>query len=245
MEEKNYKIYCHKNKINNKLYIGYAKNPSARWHSDGSGYKKQEKFYRAIKKHGWNNFEHIILIENLSIEQAKILERYLIKKYNSKNEGYNATDGGEGLAGFHHSEETKQKMSESAMGKPAVNNRPVRCIELKQIFNSAKEAADFIKVAPPSITRVCQHIKPTAGGYHWCYEDEYNPTFEQNIQLPTRSRPIYCITANIHFKNASEAGKWCKLAGTPRIHEVCRGERNSAGKHPITQEPLKWRYDDE
>ena len=131
------------------------------------------------------------------------------------------------------------------MGKSGTNNRAIRCIELKKIFSSAKEASDFIHVAAPTITRVCQHIKPTAGGYHWCYEDEYNPILEQNIQLPTRSRPIYCITTNIHFKNAAEAGKWCHLTNTSRIHQVCRGEKQTAGKDPLTKQPLTWRYDDE
>ena len=244
MEEKKYKIYCHKNKINNKLYIGYAKNPLARWHLDGSGYEKQEKFYRAIKKYGWNNFEHIILIDNLSIEQAKILERYLIKKYNSKNEGYNATDGGEGLVGFHHSKETRQKMSENAMGKKPTRTRAVRCLETNEIFESAKKAADWCNVAPPTITRNCQKIKPSAGGYHWCYEDEYNP----NIKIPetsARSKKIQCINTQEIFKNASEAAKWCGLKSSEKIHEVCRGIRLNTGKHPETQEPLQWRYPDE
>ena len=70
-------------------------------------------------------------------------------------------------------------MSESAMGKLATNNRPVRCIELKKVFNSARQAALYYNVAPPTITRVCQGIKPTAVGFHWCYEDQYNIEMEK------------------------------------------------------------------
>lgn len=247
MNLNNYKVYYHKNKINNKLYIGITnkENASNRWGKNGNKYARQPKFYRAIKKYGWSNFDHEVIIENLSAEQAKLIEQFLIKKYNTRINGYNATDGGEGLVGFTHSEETKKKMSDSALGKPGTNNRAIRCIELKKVFSSAKEASDFVNLAAPTITRVCQQIRPTAGGYHWCYEDEYNSSLEQNLQLPSRSRPIYCITTNMHFKNAAEAGKWCNLVGTPRIHEVCRGTRQTAGKDPLTKQPLVWRYDDE
>ena len=243
MEEKEYKVYYHKNKINNKLYIGITKDPlNKRWRSNGEGYARQPKFYNAIKKYGWDNFDHILLIDKISVEEAKIIERELIKIYNTKENGYNNTEGGEGLVGYHHSEETKKKMSESAMGKPATNNRPVRCIELKKVFNSARQAALYYNVAPPTITRVCQGIKPTAAGFHWCYEDQYNIEMEKDIQIPTRSKPVYCITAQKEFKNASEACKWCNLKRAEHIHNVCKGEREHAGRHPITNEPLSWRY---
>ena len=64
----NYTIYIHRNKINNKLYIGQTcQTPEKRW-DNGRGYKTSERFYNAIQKYGWNNFEHIILYTNLSLE---------------------------------------------------------------------------------------------------------------------------------------------------------------------------------
>ena len=52
-----YCIYMHRNKINNKKYIGQTKQepPSKRWGKDGIGYKDSSHFYNAIQKYGWNN----------------------------------------------------------------------------------------------------------------------------------------------------------------------------------------------
>lgn len=127
-------VYMHKNKINNKVYIGITcqKPISTRW-KNGNGYKKSPLFYNAIQRYGWNNFEHIILFENLTKEEAEQREQSLIKKYKSdkRKYGYNIQKGG-GITnlseltkyklkmcniGKHHSEETKKKMSLSHIGK--------------------------------------------------------------------------------------------------------------------------------
>lgn len=92
-----YTIYAHKNKINGKIYIGQTKQePEKRW-KNGAGYKNCTLFYEAIKKYGWNNFEHIILEQKeMSQEEANNKEDFYIKLYNSKNInfGYNINDGG-------------------------------------------------------------------------------------------------------------------------------------------------------
>ena len=57
-------IYLHRNKINNKVYIGQTiQSPEERW-KNGNGYKGCYYFYNAIQKYGWDNFEHIILEQN-------------------------------------------------------------------------------------------------------------------------------------------------------------------------------------
>ena len=40
-----YTVYIHKNKVNEKIYVGITKQkPEQRWRLNGSGYKTQEKF---------------------------------------------------------------------------------------------------------------------------------------------------------------------------------------------------------
>lgn len=47
--DKTYTIYMHKNKINNKVYIGQTcQKPEYRW-NNGNGYKTQTYFYSAIQ----------------------------------------------------------------------------------------------------------------------------------------------------------------------------------------------------
>ena len=93
-----YKIYVHINKTNGKIYIGQTKfdNLNRRWNTDGSGYKTNKHFWNSIQKYGWDNFEHIVLFENLSLEEANLIEEELIKKYDSTNpnKGYNLRFGG-------------------------------------------------------------------------------------------------------------------------------------------------------
>ncbi len=60
----------------------------------GQGYRNQV-FYNAIKKYGWDNFEHIILEEHLTRKEAKEKEIYYIEKYDSFYNGYNGTFGGD------------------------------------------------------------------------------------------------------------------------------------------------------
>ena len=93
---KTYYIYLHRNKINNKVYIGQTcQKPEYRW-NNGKGYIQCQYFYSAIQKYGWDNFEHIILEEGLTAEQANIKEQEYIEYYNSTDSdyGYNIQKGG-------------------------------------------------------------------------------------------------------------------------------------------------------
>jgi group I intron endonuclease len=66
--------------------------------------------------------------------------------------------------GYRPSEETKRKQSESLKGK---NNKPVLCIEKKEVYNSVTEAAKSVGVSKSGITACCKGYQKTSGGYHW------------------------------------------------------------------------------
>ena len=98
MDSKHYYIYMHRNKINNKMYIGCTcqEKPELRW-KNGKSYKPCTHFYNAIQKYGWDNFEHIIVEDGLFTEKsAGERENYWINYYDTKNpaKGYNITSGG-------------------------------------------------------------------------------------------------------------------------------------------------------
>ena len=115
----NYKLYVHITP-NNKRYFGITsqKEVSSRW-NNGNGYKHQVLFFRAIQKYGWDNIQHIILVENLSKNWACQLERDLIWKYQSNNPkyGYNMTDGGDGINGYHMTDEQREKIRIASVGR--------------------------------------------------------------------------------------------------------------------------------
>lgn len=113
-----YTVYMHRNKINGKIYIGITgKSPEVRW-QNGNGYS-QRHFGRAIKKYGWENFDHIILFTGLTKEEACQKEIELIEKYDATNsdKGYNIAKGGEINCGYHISEERKKHLSELNKGE--------------------------------------------------------------------------------------------------------------------------------
>lgn len=135
--ERKYKVYVHIFP-NGKKYFGITgKKPEARWES-GTGYSKdhQPVMYNAIQKYGWDNVEHKILYENLTLEEAQNLEIELIAKYKTNchkygdEYGYNMTDGGEGSSGRTLSDEAKLKISQAQLGRTGAecpNSKPVIC----------------------------------------------------------------------------------------------------------------------
>ena len=113
MSETSYWVYMHINQINGKKYIGQTcQKPEYRW-NNGKGYVQCPLFYQAIQKYGWENFEHIILKQQLTLNEANEWEKYYITFYNTTNPelGYNLQAGGENHS---VSEITKQKCSEHA-----------------------------------------------------------------------------------------------------------------------------------
>ena len=116
-ENKKFIVYIHKNKINDKVYIGITSNsPMKRWGTNGSQYKQNTHFYNAIQKYGWDNFEHLILFDDLTAQEASDKEVELIAEHKSNDMrfGYNQTSGGE--YGTEISEETRKKMSNAKVG---------------------------------------------------------------------------------------------------------------------------------
>ena len=94
-ETSNYSVYCHINKTNGKRYVGITKDIEKRWKLNGIAYKKQN-FYKAICKYGWDGFEHVVLKDGLSAEEAKKAEIDYISQFNSISpHGYNISMGGD------------------------------------------------------------------------------------------------------------------------------------------------------
>lgn len=63
----------------NKYYVGItSQKPNNRW-KNGKGYIKNTYFYRSIQKYGWSTFNHEIIAENLTKQEACTFEKILIK----------------------------------------------------------------------------------------------------------------------------------------------------------------------
>ena len=114
-------IYKITNTLNGKSYIGFTiHSVEERWkkHCMDAHRGGECHFHRAIRKYDKENFEIQIMYEgeneNWTLE---VVEPFFISLYNTMNEGYNSTIGGRGLLGYNHTEETKQKISNSQKGE--------------------------------------------------------------------------------------------------------------------------------
>lgn len=101
--------------INNKIYIGYTtRSMEERWkeHVTSSNIGSKFHFHNAIRKYGENSFSHEVLFngEFENLKEIHIMEQKYIEEYNSYNEGYNSTKGGEGCIGLIVSEEIREKL---------------------------------------------------------------------------------------------------------------------------------------
>jgi len=191
-----YCVYKHTNKANGKSYIGRTHlNPLHRWRVDGSGYDTSNEFGKAIKEFGWDNFSHEILVYGIKgKKQADELEIAFIKQFNTiAPNGYNTEDGGingsvnrkpykekRPKSGWHHSEETKQKIKEGILKSDThplhqrINHsKPVDMFTLEgeyiRTFVGASEAEKETGISIDSISKCCNNPNrfKSAGGYKW------------------------------------------------------------------------------
>lgn len=110
-------IYIHSNKVNGKVYVGQSRNLKNRW---SSRYSSQTYFSNAIKKWGWDGFDHQIVVDG--IQTQKELDRFeklwiSVLRATDRNLGYNLTLGGAtGTLGWIPSDKTRRKWGEQRKG---------------------------------------------------------------------------------------------------------------------------------
>ena len=204
-----YTVYQHKNKINGKIYIGITmQEPEQRWRH-GEGYKSSPHFYAAIQKYGWDNFEHNILFQNLTKEDACQKEQELILKFNSMNRkyGYNSTSGGDI---FIMNDETKQKISKAMMGNKNGLGHPCSEEKKKKISETQKGR----KLTEEHKQKLSEAAKK-----------RHTPCSEQakeNIQKASHKKPVYCEELNKIFESVQECSRQLGIPAT-NISKLCKG----------------------
>lgn len=114
-------VYKITNKINGKIYIGITKGSlDKRWRSHvGSAFKNSgnNHFHNAIRKYGEDNFVVEQIDSAINYDELKEKEKFYIKKFNSIDEGYNSTHGGDSNPMFYYKARKNHKES---LSKPEV-----------------------------------------------------------------------------------------------------------------------------
>lgn len=207
----------HTNNTNGKIYIGItARKPSVRFGSNGSGYEKCPRFWNAIQKYGWENFNHTIIAEELTKEEAENLEISLIKEYKSNNDkyGYNIGSGGDGSNNI--TDEGREKIRQSKLGAKNPNYGKKMTEKEKDRLRSLKPMLG--KHHPDSARKKMSDAKKGkyTGEKHW------------------RSKAVMCIETGEMYGGAREAANAVGVSHSC-ISDCCSGKQ-------MTCKNMHWQY---
>ena len=200
-----YKIYIHLNKIHGKVYIGQTKNDCEERWRNGEGYKYNTHFYGAIKKYGWNNFDHKVL-DCLTLDEANAIEKFLISYYDATNpeNGYNIALGGMNAP---KSEECKKKLSEANKGK----HRSKESIEKQRLHisgeNNGMYGKKHTKEAREKISKAHRGIKHTIeerANISKRTKGENNPMFGKHFSEDSKEKMRKAIKGRHWYNNGIE-----------------------------------------
>ena len=198
--KKIYIVYLHRNKINNKCYVGQTcQKPEARWGLNGNGYKDQTYFYRAIQKYGWDNFEHIILETDISCDKIDERECYWAGYYHAlAPEGYTLQTGKQ-----HY----KACSSTSALNHSQAALKNWQSEEYRKKVSMGRK--EMWKLASPDCKEkmLANLRKPSR----------------------PRGKQVQCIETNMIYPSTREAERLTGINHC-NISQVCTGKRKTAGK---------------
>ena len=223
-----YSIIC---KVTGKRYIGQTQQDlGKRWgqHIQESKKHSDRPLYRAIQKYGVGMFQIRAIEEDILVNELSEREIYWIEQFDTYNNGYNATTGGERSNTIR--QEVKDRISSSMKGKVKSDSHIANISEaLKKrnhrfsISGDGKHHRTKVRGTNPktgevveynSLTEACEKLGLKngnlsrgikngylVGGYKW-----------EKLENKTINQPIYgkrILDGKIihHFNSVREAGK--------------------------------------
>lgn len=223
--------------------------------------KENDKAYNkylfdSIDKYGFKNFEVIEVFDYaFSKEELDIKEKTYISLYKSNIDsyGYNKSNGGEtcGNGSNHH------------------HSQNIYCITFDKEFGSQIEAEDYYGIRHGVISGHLQgkqnRVIIDNINTVWCYSKDYKNMSKEDVELliykstdeyrsevlskahigkfkpneNPNSKKIICYNTGEIFDSIKEAIEKYKCNG---LYVCLTGRTKSSGRHPITNEKLKWGY---
>lgn len=236
-------IYYIKNKINNKYYVGQAKNIKRRWNREKQELRRDDNAWnihlqRAWRKYGEDNFEFFI-IETCMPEQLDEREQFWVSFYDSYNNGYNQSLGGGGVSGWKHTAESRAKISESN-SKGMTEERRNQMSVISNEYWGHEENRERIREqkkqwwSNPENRAKRQEAMLNANIPHLSGKDHPMYGVDRSGLNSTHHKSCVQIETGDFYYTLTEASK-CTGANKSKICEVCQGNRKTAGGY-------HWRY---
>lgn len=178
-KEKVYKIYRYWITLEDGdwNYIGRTYlSKAVRAQKGGRSYSHCAKFWPAIQKYGWNNFNYEVLAETNCEGLSYVLEQKCIEFFDSINHGFNRSTGGlSGATGIHwnRTEESKAHLSEALLNRLDCSKKIIQ-LDMEgnfiKEFPSIQEASRQTGIPHQNIVRALKGRAHSAGNSKWNYK---------------------------------------------------------------------------
>jgi len=222
-------IYLSECTVTGKIYVGQT---IRNFEKRQAQHKKDSevcdyKFYRAIRKYGWDNFNWAVIVEGVeNIDSLNSLEQYWIKELDTFKNGYNSTTGGEG---YIVSDETRKKLSESLKGEKSPNYGKHLSEETRRKLSESLKGNHFSEEHRRKLSEslkgkhLSEETRRKMSESHKGRTGANSPCSKPVIQLDKETGTVIAEFAGL---NEVE-----RVTGVNKssISNVCRGKRKSAG----------------
>lgn len=239
-------IYCYTYIPTQEKYIGQTVNFKKRQREHLNDNRTNGRFHNLLKKH-YSDFIIEILEDNIPIAELDSKEQYYIQFYNSIENGFNLTPGGDGHF-FHcnkywkeHPEEMKehikkiQPLAAEAAKKWRENNPDLEQKRLSELHQKSKE---WRENNPEIFQLNTKKAQEAAKQWRIAHPEEFENNRKKGVE--TVKKRVKLINTDEEFESASEAGRKYNIC-ISNISACCRGTRKSAGKSK-EGEKLIWKY---
>lgn len=203
-------VYGIQNTLTGEWYVGQSQNVGKRFTTHlrnlAAGHHENEHLQRSFNKYGGDHFTFQVL-ERCPVAELDEREVKWIAEKDSKQNGFNMTEGGGGIRGFHLSDETKAKLSELRKGHPVSE-------ETKLKLHEAKSGEKHHQWGKPTPEETKAKISATLKG-EGCYWHGKHRSQEvkdavsraNKGKAPVNRRAVRCVETGEIFESIRSAAK--------------------------------------